>query len=142
MSGLGNAARAACWVVIEASLAIISACLPTLRPIFRGLSLETVVRSVRSVLSIIPPRKNGSKSYGSANLEQGGRKDSDSSTAGINHSHMAPEESGFDNRVTGSCPETLDSMPSDGVMAHRSFTMAERRSVIMAEEIQMTERNV
>lgn len=40
------------WTMIESSLSIISACLPILRPLFHGHSPESIVRSVRSILSL------------------------------------------------------------------------------------------
>lgn len=38
------------WTIIEASLAITSACLPTLRPLFQGLSPESIINSFRSII--------------------------------------------------------------------------------------------
>lgn len=38
--------------MIESSLGILGACLPALRPIFRGFSPESVIRSIRSALSL------------------------------------------------------------------------------------------
>ncbi len=45
-------AQTSYWTLIEASLAIVSACLPTLRPLFHGFSPESVVRSFRSAMSL------------------------------------------------------------------------------------------
>lgn len=46
--------------MLEASIGIISACLITLRPAFRGWSAESVLRSVRSALSLHSFRSRGS----------------------------------------------------------------------------------
>lgn len=40
------------WTMLESALAIISACLPTLRPAFHGWSPESMVQSVRSKMSL------------------------------------------------------------------------------------------
>ena len=38
--------------MLEAGLALIACCLPTLRFLFKGLSPESVIRSVRSIISL------------------------------------------------------------------------------------------
>lgn len=45
-------APTAYWVLIECSLAIVSACLPILRPIFHGFSLDTLFRSLAGKLTL------------------------------------------------------------------------------------------
>ena len=40
------------WSLVEAGVAVIAACLPTLRPLFLGKSLETLISSFRSMLSL------------------------------------------------------------------------------------------
>ena len=48
--------------MIEMGVALIAACLPTLRPFFHEVSIESVVRSVRSKLSLesVPSRSRSS----------------------------------------------------------------------------------
>lgn len=46
------AAPAVYWSLTETSLAVVSACLPTLLPIFRGFSLKSLLHSLRSKLSL------------------------------------------------------------------------------------------
>lgn len=46
------------WTTIEASLGIIAATLPTLRPIFMHMSPESVAASIRSVFSLPSIRSN------------------------------------------------------------------------------------
>ena len=50
--------------MVESSLGILGACLPTYRPLFTGISLESVVASVRSMLSLqtLSSRASGSRS--------------------------------------------------------------------------------
>ncbi|RYP60842.1 hypothetical protein DL771_010353 [Monosporascus sp. 5C6A] len=55
-----NIAPTLYWTQLEASIAVVSACLPTLRPLFSRFSLETLVYSLASKLSI----HNGTKSSG------------------------------------------------------------------------------
>ncbi|KAL6715742.1 hypothetical protein ACLMJK_006703 [Lecanora helva] len=40
------------WTTVEPTLGVISACLPTLRPLFAGMSPESLMGSIRSVLSL------------------------------------------------------------------------------------------
>ena len=40
------------WSLIETGVAIPVACLPTLRPLFHGLSPESVINSIRSMISL------------------------------------------------------------------------------------------
>ena len=40
------------WGMLEMGVGIVAICLPTLRPLFMGWSPETLMRSVRSVLSL------------------------------------------------------------------------------------------
>ena len=40
------------WSLIETGVAVPVACLPTLRPVFHGLSPESVINSIRSMISL------------------------------------------------------------------------------------------
>ena len=40
------------WAMMEMGVAMIAVCLPTLRPLFRDWSLESIIRSVRSAVSL------------------------------------------------------------------------------------------
>ena len=40
------------WAMMEMGVAMIAVCLPTLRPLFRNWSLESIIRSVRSAVSL------------------------------------------------------------------------------------------
>ena len=37
--------------MVESSLGVVGACLPTMRPIFRDISVERIVRNIRSLIS-------------------------------------------------------------------------------------------
>lgn len=49
---LGLASLGIFWSLIETGVAVPVACLPTLRPLFHGLSPESVMNSIRSVISL------------------------------------------------------------------------------------------
>lgn len=40
------------WAMMEMGVAVIAVCLPTLRPLFRDWSLESIIKSVRSAVSL------------------------------------------------------------------------------------------
>lgn len=48
------------WPMIQMGVALVAACLPTLRPLFHGLSPESVIQSVRSNLSLSSLRSKAS----------------------------------------------------------------------------------
>lgn len=50
------------WYMIEAGLAIIAACLPSLQFLIRKVSLDRMIRSVRSALSLQSTRSQNSQS--------------------------------------------------------------------------------
>ena len=57
------------WSTLEAGLALIAACLPTLSYLFNGFSLQSAVRSVRSALSLGSMRSTGKSSSGPSRAE-------------------------------------------------------------------------
>lgn len=71
------------WTTIEASLAIVAATLPTLRPIFSHMSPESVIASIRSVLSLHSIRSTAASKTGSNGAREG-TKSSSSSVEGLN----------------------------------------------------------
>lgn len=56
-----NTAPTIYWSLVEASLAVVSASLPTIRPLFHGMSPESVIRSIRSRISLHSFHSGGSK---------------------------------------------------------------------------------
>lgn len=59
------------WSQVEAGIAIVAACLPTLRPLFKGNSPESLINSLRSVFSLQSLESGGSR-RGSRNRERRG----------------------------------------------------------------------
>ena len=55
-----NTAPTIYWSLVEASMAIVSATLPTLRPLFRGFSPESILGSIRSRISLQSMGRGGS----------------------------------------------------------------------------------
>ena len=88
------------------------------------MSPESVIRSVRSVFSLNSLRSNGSKRDGFNDLEGSNRKDSKSSTTGLNDMHIPMEQSGFEKKVTRPLSVVdMSLVPEDGMMVHKSFTV-------------------
>lgn len=55
------------WGMVELGVGMIAICLPTLRPLFAGWSPESIIRSIRSAISLRSIQSGGSKaSKGSA----------------------------------------------------------------------------
>ena len=48
------------WAMIQMGVAVVVASLPTLRPLFHGVSVESVVRSIRSAVSLHSVRSKDS----------------------------------------------------------------------------------
>ena len=112
--------------MIEASLAVISACLPTIRPVFRNMSPSSLIRSVHRNLSLSLLRSSGGKHDEFDNPHDGNRKDSSSSAVGLKDIYGTMGRSGLDNEVTHPSPiRDAISIPRDGMIVHKSFTMAE-----------------
>lgn len=78
------------WTMIESSLSIVSACLPTLRPLFHGHSPESMVRSVRSAISLASLR---SQSRQHPELSRAQEVSPSPSVIGINQKKQASFES-------------------------------------------------
>lgn len=53
------------WGYLETGVAIVAACLPLLRPLFKSWSLESVIRSVRSAISLRTMSSRGRSSSNS-----------------------------------------------------------------------------
>ncbi|CAD6564414.1 MAG: hypothetical protein ASARMPREDX12_002653 [Alectoria sarmentosa] len=70
------------WTSIEPTLGVIGACLPTMRPFFSGVSPESVIRSIRSQLSLHSLRSSKGSPKGS---RKGSPKNSPNAT-----SHSGP----------------------------------------------------
>ena len=104
-------------------MGVIGACLPSLRPCFHGMSPESVIGSIRSVMSLRSLRSQASK----GSMQQGGTKEEewqqlqdDLHTDVRNGKHEQSWE-------VGRAP-SQDSVPSGKIQIQRGFEMDERPS--------------
>lgn len=58
------------WPMVQMGVALVAACLPTLRPLFDGFSPESVIHSIRSNLSLSSLRSKASFHYIKSNSSQ------------------------------------------------------------------------
>lgn len=89
------------WGMVELGVGMIAICLPTLRPLFRGWSPESIIRSIRSALSLRSIRSDGSgaRSIGrpAKDAQQVG---SESSIVGINMEPITNGKASTEGTVT------------------------------------------
>lgn len=71
------------WPMIEASLGVIAACLPTLRPLFKGWSVERFIAGIRSSFTLRSSNADSSWERNGA-LRDGDADSSSRSTDGFN----------------------------------------------------------
>jgi hypothetical protein len=71
------------WPMIEMGVAMVAACLPTLRPLFYGVSLESIINSVRSMISLQSIRSGSGKHSASYARNTRGQTSSNDSIAVI-----------------------------------------------------------
>ena len=88
------------WTSIEPTLGVVGACLPTLRPVFSGISPESVIRSIRSQISLHSLRSPKRSPKGSLNATSHSGPSSNSNERFV-HTDGAVEVSGaVDNHIT------------------------------------------
>ena len=87
------------WSMIEAGLAIIAACLPTLRVLFSKVSFDTLVRNLRSALSLTSLRSQPSQP--SQSQSQGPYSNLQADGSSTSHAHMVTEKNVTDTYVMG-----------------------------------------
>ena len=61
------------WTVPECCLSVVCACLPTLRPVFRGWSAESIFGTMRNVFSFSSLRSRSHERSGASDTSQGAR---------------------------------------------------------------------
>ena len=85
--------------MIEAGLAIIAACLPTLRFLMNKISFDSIMRSVRSALSISSMRSQRSQETQASSQGPYSNLKAESSVG--SQSYMVPEKGATDTYVMG-----------------------------------------
>ena len=95
-----NTAPTIYWSLVEASLAVVSACLPTIRPLFHGVSPESIIRSIRSRISLQSMGSRSSKgskgSRGGAYVKSTDDQKSTSSQVGFAGNQDTLQDSAYD----------------------------------------------
>ena len=90
------------WGMVELGVGMIAICLPTLRPLFRGWSPESLIRSIRSALSMRSAHSGGSS--GKKSTGRSGREaqhlGSESSVVAIQMEKMVDGKAGAEGVVT------------------------------------------
>lgn len=121
------------WTSIEASLAIVAATLPTLRPIFRHMSPESVIASIRSVFSLQSIRSGGSR-HSAARSGHQPAPSAASSAEALNIEHPMPVLHGHNGKTKtyiGGAGIDLDSFtgeenkPSKGIVDQKTWQRSE-----------------
>ena len=88
------------------------------------MSPESVIRSVRSVLSLSSFRMDSSKGDGFSDLKDNNRQSSNSSTEGLNDTRNPTENSTLKTKVTHHIPmEDMSPKPKEGMTVHKNFTV-------------------
>ncbi|KAG9236802.1 hypothetical protein BJ875DRAFT_503134 [Amylocarpus encephaloides] len=101
------------WPMIEAALGVVAACLPTLRPLFKGWSIESFMEGVRSTFTL-------RSTTGSAWERTGGSRDdvesaSQSSSVGFNKIYKP-------NNDSTKLETNIEIVPLEEVKIHRHET--------------------
>ena len=98
------------WTSIEPTLGVIGACLPTLRPFFSGISPESVIRSIRSQISLHSIRSPKRSPKGSPNATSHSGPSSDSNERFVHSDGAVEGLSAVDNYITTVELEDRDKM--------------------------------
>jgi hypothetical protein len=114
--------------MIETSLGVVSACLPTLRPLYGVYSLHSIVTSVRSLIS----RRNLTASHGSGSRSRrldsmNGQSDSELQPSSDGYSDFGQNGPGMPDKTyifsAGSCPLETLSEPSHGILVKKDVSL-------------------
>lgn len=122
--GPGVATNVVVWSQVEAGVAVLAACLPTLRPLLFGHAAESLIRSIRSLLSL--SSRQSSKRHGSdvENLTATNREYYEMANNGVCGSSQAT----VDTRVTG-VSEDRPIIPQNKILKQNEFSYKDIRAV-------------
>ena len=88
--------------MVELGVGMIAICLPTLRPLFRGWSPESIIRSIRSALSLRSVHSGDSSARSTGRPAKDAQQvGSDSSIVGINMEPITNGKASTEGNVTG-----------------------------------------
>ena len=88
------------WTSIEPTLGVVGACLPTLRPFFSGVSPESIIRSIRSQISLSSMRSPKGSPKGSADATNHSGPASDSNERFAHQSEGMEASSTVENYIS------------------------------------------
>lgn len=103
------------WTMIEASLCIIAVCLPSLRPIFKGVSPENLLNSLRSVLSLHSFNSRPS-TYRDSSFDEQNRKESGASEFAMLEQPYQGSNQYETTAVKGPVKVEEDDLPERGIV--------------------------
>ena len=121
------------WSQVEVGVAVIAACLPTLRPLFHGNSPETLMGSIRSMLSLSSSgraqrisERRGSDSEALASGISGTKMESVHVSESKSHLHSATTT---ETRVSGglSRGDANDGLPAGQIGVQNGISFKEER---------------
>lgn len=101
--------------MIEAALCIIAVCLPSLRPIFKGVSPENLLSSLRSVLSLHSFNSRPS-TYRDPSIDEQNRKESGGSQFAMLEQPYQGSSQYETTAVKGPIKVEEDDMPDRGIL--------------------------
>ncbi|KAF4624982.1 hypothetical protein G7Y89_g13188 [Cudoniella acicularis] len=90
------------WLLVEVCLGLLAACLPTIRFLFKGLSPDSVINSIRSAFSLHSFRSNRSRLYDDTTNPQTGENASNAS-----NTHIVGSKETTENSSSGFPAETI-----------------------------------
>jgi len=111
------------WPMIESSLGVLGACLPTLRPIFQGWSPESVINSVRSMISLESYRSSRTRNQSTGYIRSTDGDDTASTAAITNITGKNKYEVTAEGTKLKEFGSTLTEfeVPEDGIMVQRDY---------------------
>lgn len=112
------------WPMIQMGVALVAACLPTLRPLFHGLSPESVIQSVRSNLSLSSLRSKASFHQIKSNFPRTS-KEATQKTAFRNEGPRNTFD--FETQITGSNGPSHDQHALHEIKVQNDFTQSVER---------------
>ena len=71
------------WTSLEPTLGVVGACLPTIRPLFQGFSPESIINSIRSVISLHSRRGSRSNINSATGTHKAANSDGSESSKGF-----------------------------------------------------------
>ena len=119
--------------MVELGVGMIAICLPTLRPLFRGWSPESIIRSIRSALSLNSIHSGGSNARKSTgpSAKEARQLGSESSIVGINMENIISNKASTEGTTTRAYG---DEMGRNQTESHGEGDIRVNREFILSHE--------